>query len=107
MRKTKQMSTLSRRDFLKGAGLAGGLAAMGLAGCGQQDTQAGATTAAATTAGTHTVTDMGGTRVEVPTDITAYADGWYAHNEVSIMFNKAQGMVATRCDPKSYAWMYK
>ncbi len=107
MRKTKQMSTLSRRDFLKGAGLAGGLAAMGLAGCGQQGTQASATTAAATTAGTHKVTDMGGTQVEVPTDITAYADGWYAHNEVSIMFNKAQGMVATHCDPKSYAWMYK
>lgn len=44
---------------------------------------------------------------EADADITVYADGWYAHNEVSIMFNKAQGMVATHCDPKSYAWMYK
>ena len=38
---------------------------------------------------------------EADADITVYADGWYAHNEVSIMFNKAQGMVATHCDPRA------
>lgn len=51
---------------------------MGLAGCGAQQ----ATTAAATAAGTRTVTDMGGTEVELPAEITKYADSWYAHNEV-------------------------
>ena len=98
---------VSRRDFLRGTGALAGLAALGLAGCGAQQAAQSSTTAAATTSGTHTVTDMGGVEVEVPTEITKYADGWYAHNEVSIMFNQAEGMVATHCDPKSYAWMYK
>lgn len=107
----RQASGLSRRDFLRGAGLLGGLAAMGgLAGCGgsQSDltSDAGASDDASAAA-THTVTDMGGTEVELPVEITQYADGWYAHNEVSIMLNQAQGMVATHCDPQSFPWMYQ
>lgn len=50
---------------------------------------------------------MAGNDVTLPTDITAYADGWYAHNEISIMLNGAKGMVATHCTPKNWPWMYK
>gem|GEM_PF-5626602 len=57
--------------------------------------------------GTQTITDMGGTQVEVPMNPTAYADAWYAHNEVTIMLTGAKGLVATHCDPKKFPWMYK
>ncbi|OLO75450.1 Fe3+-hydroxamate ABC transporter substrate-binding protein, partial [Actinomyces oris] len=50
---------------------------------------------------------MAGKQVEVPTNPTAYADGWYAHNEVTIMLTGAKGLVATHCDPKKFPWMYK
>lgn len=106
-RDVQNTNMVSRRDFLRGAGLVASLGTLGLAGCGASSTLQDTATTAATTAGTHTVTDMGGTQVEVPTQITKYADGWYAHNEVSIMLNRAQGMVATHCDKKSWPWMYK
>jgi iron complex transport system substrate-binding protein len=62
---------------------------------------------AATQATTQTVTDMNGTQVEVPTNPTKYADGWFAHNEITIMLTNAAGLVATHCAPKDYPWMYK
>ena len=92
---------LSRRSFLELAGVAGAA----LAGAGLLAGNKGAQAAEA--AATQTVTDMGGTQVTVPTTVKKYADGWYAHNEVSIMLTQGKGVVATHCDPKSYQWMYK
>ena len=107
---------VSRRDFLKFAGF-GGLATFGamLAGCsGQGKAAAGSDAGSAAAAGsaddakkTVTVTDMGGTEVEVPAKLTKFADGWFAHNEISIMLAGSKGIVATACDPKAYPWMYK
>ncbi|MCI1934812.1 MAG: ABC transporter substrate-binding protein [Atopobiaceae bacterium] len=99
---------LSRRGFLSVSAAASGLAALALSACGSQESSSDNTSNETNTSSdTHTVTDMGATEVELPTEITKYADGWYAHNEVSIMFNQAEGMVATHCDPTSYPWMYK
>ena len=93
---------LTRRGFL---GLAGAVGVAALAGAAfGMGTGAQATEAAS---GTQVVTDMGGTQVTVPTEPKTYADGWYAHNEVSIMLTNAEGIVATHCDPKAYKWMYK
>ena len=91
---------LSRRDILRLAGLGVGSAAgLGLlAACGSKTS---------TNSDTQTVTDMTGTEVEVPLNPTAYADGWYAHNEVTIMLTGAERLVATHCDPKKFPWMYK
>ena len=94
-------TALSRRDILRLAGLGVGSAAgLGLlAACGSKSPS--------TDSATQTVTDMTGTEVEVPLNPTAYADGWYAHNEVTIMLTGAEGLVATHCDPKKFPWMYK
>ena len=94
-------TALSRRDILRPAGLGVGSAAgLGLlAACGSKSPS--------TDSATQTVTDMTGTEVEVPLNPTAYADGWYAHNEVTIMLTGAEGLVATHCDPKKFPWMYK
>ena len=100
-------STPSRRDLLKLAG-AGAGSAVGLsllAACGSKSSKAGGS--ASPSGGTQTITDMAGKQVEVPTNPTAYADGWYAHNEVTIMLTGAKGLVATHCDPKKFPWMYK
>ena len=109
-------SGVSRRDFLKVAGM-GGLTAFGalLAGCSNSPKAAAGSAAGSAAAGsaeadsskTVSVTDMGGTEVEVPAKVTKFADGWFAHNEISIMLTGAEGMVATACDPKAYPWMYK
>lgn len=103
-------SSPSRRDLLKLAG-AGAGSAVGLsllAACGSKSsTSSRATGSSSASAGTQTITDMAGKQVEVPTNPTAYADGWYAHNEVTIMLTGAKGLVATHCDPKKFPWMYK
>ena len=103
-------SSPSRRDLLKLAG-AGAGSAVGLsllAACGSKSsTSSKATGSSSASAGTQTITDMAGKQVEVPTNPTAYADGWYAHNEVTIMLTGAKGLVATHCDPKKFPWMYK
>ncbi|OLO52581.1 Fe3+-hydroxamate ABC transporter substrate-binding protein [Actinomyces oris] len=89
-----------------GAGSAVGLSL--LAACGSKSsTSSKATGSSSASAGTQTITDMAGKQVEVPTNPTAYADGWYAHNEVTIMLTGAKGLVATHCDPKKFPWMYK
>ena len=98
-------SSPSRRDLLKLAG-AGAGSAVGLsllAACGSKSsTSSKATGSSSASAGTQTITDMAGKQVEVPTNPTAYADGWYAHNEVTIMLTGAKGLVATHCDPKKF-----
>lgn len=105
----------SRRGFVKGAGL-GALTFVGaaLAGCANNpDASAGSASGSADAGSsdgekdTFEVTDMGGTKVQVPTKLEKYADGWFAHNEVTIMLTGAKGLVATACDPKAYGWMYK
>ena len=100
------MAGLSRRGFLGLAGAAG-VAALAGAAFGMGGAGASQAHAAEAAAGTQVVTDMGGTQVTVPVEPKTYADGWYAHNEVSIMLTNAEGIVATHCDPKSYKWMYK
>ena len=103
---------LSRRDFLKVAGLTG-VALAGLSGCSKAaDVKKGSGSASPSTdrgdkKKTITVTDMGGTKVEVPTDITKFADGWFAHNEISIMLTGGKGIVATACSKENFPWMYK
>lgn len=94
----------SRRDLLRLTGLGIGSAAglTSLAAC-----RSTSSSDDATGSDTQTVTDMGGTQVEVPTSITQYADGWYAHNEVTIMLTKAEGLVATHCGPDRFPWMYR
>lgn len=101
---------LSRRSFLQLAGVAGATLAMGgmLGGCAQGGSgDSSDETNGSEEPSTQTVTDMNGTSVEVPVNPTKYADGWYAHNEITIMLTGAEGLVATHCAPKDYKWMYK
>lgn len=95
---------ISRRNFLKLMGIAGVTAAMGGAFAGCSSSGADSKTDEPTT---QTVTDMAGKQVEVPVNPTKYADGWFAHNEITIMLTGAEGLVATHCAPKDYQWMYK
>lgn len=104
---SRMAGTITRRSFLTLAGIAGASLAAGgtLGGCaGGTD---GAGTGSASEGSTHEVTDMAGNKVKLPVQPTTYADGWYAHNEVTIMLKGAEGLVATACQPKSYQWMYK
>ena len=103
--------TISRRGFLKLMGIAGATAAMGgaFAGCSSSgtDSKGGESNSKTDEPKTQTVTDMAGNQVEVPVNPTKYADGWFAHNEITIMLTGAEGLVATHCAPKDYQWMYK
>ena len=103
---------LALRDLLTLTGLGAGAAALtSLAACGSSSkgpsSASGSAGASGAAPGTQTVTDMNGTAVEVPVNPTTYADGWYAHNEVTIMLTGARGLVATHCDPKRFPWMYR
>lgn len=104
---------LSRRNFLKLMGVAGATVAMGgaFAGCDSNSSSSSSDSSSTETKAeepkTQTVTDMSGKQVEVPTNLTKYADGWYAHNEITIMLTGAEGLVATHCAQKDYQWMYK
>ncbi len=85
-----------------------------LAGCGggtgeTQNTESGQpdpSPSQSQTAETRTVTDMSGVEVEIPAEVTQYADAWMAHNEVIVMLDEAEGLVATVQTPQSAAWMY-
>lgn len=99
---------LTRRDFLKVAA-ASGTMLVGLTACNATQGQGGDSSSSdASTSETQTqeITDMGGTQVTVPVEPKLYADAWYAHNEVSIMLNGAEGLVATHCTPKGQPWMF-
>lgn len=96
-----QVRGIARRDFLKVAGLAG-IAAVG---SGLAAVRGGVAKAA--DAATKTVTDMSGVQVDVPSQLTKYADAWMGHAIVSIMLDGAKGMAVTACDPQAYQWMYK
>lgn len=105
---TAREASFTRRDFLKAAGATGASVALAgaLAGCSGTSSNSSSEKKEEEPK-TQTVTDMGGTDVEVPTNPTKYADGWYAHNEITIMLTGAEGLVATHCAPKDYPWMYK
>lgn len=85
-----------------------------LASCGGQteQTQTGAPESGSAQmeetqgAATRIVTDMAGNEVEIPSEVTKYADAWYAHNEVIIMLDQAEGLVATSMNSGSYPWAY-
>lgn len=103
---------LSRRGFLMLAGVAGTtiLGGAALAGCASgtsTDQSSSSDAAGAQGTGTHEVIDMACNKLTLPVSPTKYADGWFAHNEVTIMLAGAEGLVATDCMPKSYPWMYK
>ena len=102
-------SSVSRRDFLKYAGATGilGFAGIALAACNGNKTDDSNKKEDSKQPTTQKVTDMNGTEVEVPLNPTKYADGWFAHNEITIMLTGAEGLVATHCDKKSFPWMYK
>lgn len=107
--KRTNFSSVSRRDFLKYAGATGilGLAGTVLAACNGNKTDDSNKKEESKQPSTQKVTDMNGTEVEVPVNPTKYADGWFAHNEITIMLTGAEGLVATHCDKKSFPWMYK
>jgi iron complex transport system substrate-binding protein len=94
--------SVSRREFLVLAGTAGAAALAGMF-VGKDDLKV----ASAESTQTQTVTDMGGTEVEVPVEPSKFADAWYAHNEIVIMLNNAEGLVATHCTPDFFPWMYR
>ena len=94
---------LTRRNFVQVAGAA----AVALAGASIPGVSTGRAEQAADAAETQVVTDMAGNEVTVPTNITKFADAWYAHNEVSIMLTNSEGIVATHCAPENYPWMYR
>lgn len=70
-----------------------------LVGCSNGTSSSNNTASANATADSkpakQTITDMGGTKVEVPTKINAIADGWPAHNEVLVMLGQGNKIVAT------------
>lgn len=111
MNRENVVVNMNRRDFLKLAGIMGATIAAGgaLGGCSSSSSSSSSSESAskAAEATTQTITDMGGTQVEVPLNPTKYADGWYAHNEITIMLTGAEGLVATHCAEKDYKWMYK
>ena len=86
--------------------------------CGSTKTQettatsAVETTSAETTAstsektGTRTVTDMKGVEVEIPMEVNTYVESWFAHNEVDLMLDRAEGMLITSASPDKFQWMY-
>ena len=104
-------ASMSRRGFLKAAGATGATVALGaaLAGCSSnsENSSSSSDSSKKNEPETQKVTDMGGTEVELPTEPAKYADGWYAHNEITIMLTGAEGLVATHCTEKDYPWMYK
>lgn len=60
----------------------------------------------ASTAKTRTVTDMKGVEVEIPMEVNTYVESWFAHNEVDLMLDNAEGMLVTCASPKKFPWMY-
>ncbi len=111
MNRENVVVNMNRRDFLKLAGIMGATIAAGgaLGGCSSNSSSNSSSESSSKAAEptTQTITDMGGTQVEVPLNLTKYADGWYAHNEITIMLTGAEGLVATHCAEKDYKWMYK
>jgi ABC transporter, substrate-binding protein len=55
---------------------------------------------------TRVVTDMKGVQVEIPKEVHTYVESWYAHNEVDLMLNRAEGMAITCVSPEKFPWMY-
>lgn len=54
-----------------------------------------------------TVTDMSGQSVQIPINVQKYAAGWYAHNEILVMLDHADGMAATHMRQHDFPWLYK
>ena len=99
-----------KRGRLKKAALSviAGCAALALvAGCSAQTADEGEQPADAPAAETRTIIDMSGAEVEIPATVEKYAESWYAHNEVDIMLDGAEGMVATCASKEAYPWMYQ
>lgn len=55
---------------------------------------------------TRTITDMKGVQVEIPKEVHTYVESWYAHNEVDLMPDRANGMLVTCVSPDKFQWMY-
>lgn len=55
---------------------------------------------------TGTVTDMKGVQVEIPKEVHTYVESWFAHNEMDLMLDGANGMLVTCVSPEKFPWMY-
>lgn len=55
---------------------------------------------------TRTVTDMKGVQVEIPKEVHTYVESWFAHNEMDLMLDGANGMLVTCVSPEKFPWMY-
>ena len=53
------------------------------------------------------VTDMGGTAVELPDAVSSYADTWADHASIDIVLDGAKGLVATPVSRDTHPWMYE
>ena len=109
---------ISRRQFVKiGSGAAVVAAATGLAGCAGGSGSAASASASASSASasasasstasgaaTHTITDIKGDKVEVPTEINKIVDLWHAHNQVIMMLGAADKLIGTTEVFKKRPW---
>ncbi len=69
-----------------------------LAGCGTENASKG------TTQAVHTITDIGGTEVQLPTQVERIADLWPANNQVILMLGGADKLVATTQYVQTLPW---
>ncbi|WP_127167145.1 ABC transporter substrate-binding protein [Veillonella sp. CHU732] len=69
-----------------------------LAGCGTENASKGATQEV------HTITDIGGTQVQLPTHVERIADLWPANNQVMLMLGGADKLVATTQYVQTLPW---
>ena len=60
-----------------------------ITGCGTENASQG------TKQETHTITDIGGAQVQLPTEVKRIADLWPANNQVVLMLGGADKLVAT------------
>lgn len=78
-----------------------------LTACGSTPSQQSSSAdSSANKSGTRTVTDMSGVEVEIPMEVNTYVESWFAHNEVDLMLDKAEGMLITCASPERFQWMY-
>ena len=69
-----------------------------LAGCGTENASKGAMQEV------HTITDIGGTQVQLPTHVERIADLWPANNQVMLMLGGADKLVATTQYVQTLPW---
>ena len=69
-----------------------------ITGCGTENASQG------TKQETHTITDIGGAQVQLPTEVKRIADLWPANNQVVLMLGGADKLVATTQYVQTLPW---